>query len=194
LQVTKRADSAIGSKKVTIPRQVMSDLISDYSRRDDYVKAYSNWLAGLSDWKILMTLTFDQREKKYDITFKDADKCFRWFLRVLNKDLFGNNYRRIVGHSYFGYVVSFERTTKGFVHMHVLCDDRINWSLAGLCWRKAHGRIHIEPITDIEGAAGYVTKYVAKGGDLRVYMPPKRKQPAFKPLWYVGGVEALLVG
>jgi len=152
---------------------------------------WADWVASLSDWKSFWTLTFAEADRTHDVTETEADFKWRRLVQSLNNDLWGNHYTRSVGHSYFGYALAFEKTSKGLLHMHALVDDRTNWELANSIWRRVAGIIKIIPVSDKVKVASYLCKYVTKGGEVRVYLPSKRKQPSFRPLWYVGGVEGL---
>jgi hypothetical protein len=108
----------------------------------------------------------------------------------LNRELFGNHYRRIVGHSYFGYVVGVEPHKSGLLHMHACTTGRTNWSRACELWQGGGklnvGTVQIDRIRDTGQALRYTLKYTTKGGDLLFYRPDKLKEPAFVPMWYAG--------
>ena len=70
--------------------------------------------------------------------------------------------------------------------MHALVDRRTNWELANRLWRQMAGIAKIKPVADAHGVSRYISKYVTKGGDVVMYRPTKYKEPAFKPLWYLG--------
>jgi hypothetical protein len=65
-------------------------------------------------------------------------------------------------------------------------DRRVNFGAIHLIWNSMSGFAHIVPVTDAAGAAGYLSKYISKGGDLSLYKPAKVKEPRWKPLWYLG--------
>jgi len=70
--------------------------------------------------------------------------------------------------------------------MHALVDRRTNWELANRLWRRMAGIIKIKTVEDVQGVSRYISKYVTKGGDVVLYRPEAYKEPAFKPLWYLG--------
>jgi hypothetical protein len=110
---------------------------------------------------------------------------FRTLLQILNRDLYGGHYTRMVGHSYFSYLLGFEYTKNDMVHAHFIVDKPINFSLLHKVWNHMSGFAYIKPAPDVHGAVGYVIKYVAKGQDLEIYKPKLfLPQPSFKPLWY----------
>lgn len=164
----------------------------DENIHDSLSNEWAIWVSNISDWKSFWTLTFCEADRTHDVTETEADFKWRTLIQVLNTDLWGNHYTRSVGHSYFGYALAYERTSKGLLHMHALVDDRTNWELANSVWRRLAGIIKIVPVSDKSKVAKYLCKYVTKGGAVNVYMPKKRKQPAFRPMWYVGGVEGLI--
>ncbi len=131
-------------------------------------------------WKVFATFTFDDRFT--DISKDGAFKKFRSWWQVLNRDLYGNHYTRIVGHGYCSYALSFERQQRGTWHMHALFDDRIHFDLAHAVWQKIGGWQWLESAKPAHSR--YLCKYVTKGGEVRLYKPDVRKVPAFVPMWY----------
>lgn len=156
--------------------------MSDYStNKNELREGWEIWVKGFADWKSFLTLTFR------DIVTRDqSENQFRYLLQVLNRDLFGNHYTRIVGHSYFAYVSAWEHQKRGALHLHVLVDRPINFRLVHTVWNKMAGFAWIEPVKDLDTTVSYISKYVSKGGDLSVHKPLKVKEPAFKPMWYMG--------
>ena len=112
-------------------------------------------------------------------------------MQHLNRDLYGNHYTRIIGHSYFSYALAFEYQTRGAIHMHALVNGITNWELANEIWRHMAGIIKIKPVDDGLKAAKYLCKYVTKGGDIDLYIAGKYKPPAFKPMWFLDVSERL---
>ena len=148
--------------------------------------AWAEYVDQFADWTSFWTLTFSDKDRLYDVTREEAEAKWRRLVAFLNKDLFGNNYRRIVGHSYFSYALAFEYQKRGVLHMHALVSRRTNWEEANRLWRVMAGIIKIKPVENSEKASRYLSKYVSKGGQVDVYRSPKYKEPAFKPLWYLG--------
>ena len=155
--------------------------MDDYKPKTELHLTWENYILGLAPWKNFVTLTFREF-----VTRDQAEHMFRFLLQVLNRDLFGNHYTRIVGHHYSSYVVGFETQKRGALHMHVLFDRPVNFTLLHAVWNKMAGFAWIEPVSDPARAVAYVSKYIVKGGDLVVYRPVKVKEPVFQPLWYSG--------
>ena len=155
--------------------------MSDYTGKQQLREGWQEWVKGLTTWRSFVTLTFRDM-----VTNDQAEHQFRFLIQVLNRDLFGKNYTRIVHHSYFGYLVAYEHQKRGALHLHALINDRVNFQLIHTVWNKMAGFVWIEPVKDLDRSIGYISKYVTKGGDLSLYMPAKVKQPAFKPMWYMG--------
>lgn len=149
-------------------------------------KAWSEYVASFADWKSFWSLTFADRDRTHDVTHDEAKFLWRRLIQLLNTDLFGNHYTRIVGHCYFPYALAFEYQTRGTLHMHALVGRPTNWELANRLWRQMAGIIKIKPVEDVQGVSRYISKYVTKGGDVEMYRPQIYKEPAFKPLWYLG--------
>lgn len=157
------------------------------NNRFELTKDWGLWLSEVSDWKSFYTLTFDQSDRHHPVTRTEAEYKFRRLIQSLNTDLFGNHYTRIVGHSYFGYALAIEKHKSGLLHMHALIDEPTNWTLAISIWNKIAGYLKIVPVENKEGACRYVSKYVAKDGEVLIHLPKKRKSPSFRPMWYLAG-------
>src|SRR5215216_2946435 len=137
---------------------------------------WETWIRGFADWKIFLTLTF-----RDEVTRDQAEHLFRFLVQVMNQELYGNHYVRIVGHSYFSYVAGFEHQKRGALHMHVLVDQPIKFQLVHSIWQTVAGYAWIEPVKDLDRAVAYVSKYVVKDGDLVVWKQKKFKLPSFVP-------------
>lgn len=155
--------------------------MQDYKPKTELHTTWENYVRDFAQWKSFVTLTF-----RDFVTRDQAEHQFRFLLQVLNRDLFGNHYTRIVGHNYCSYVAGFETQKRGALHMHILFDKPINYNLVHAVWNKMAGFAWIEPVADPDRAVAYVAKYVSKGGDLVVHRPVKVKEPKFQPLWYSG--------
>lgn len=154
-------------------------------------QVWTEYVSDFADWKTFLTLTFEQSDRTHDVTQTEAQFNFRRLVQVLNTDLYGHHYTRIVGHSYFAYALAFEPHKSGLLHLHALLDNRTNWSLIMRYWqgdkRPFHfGIANISRVSDIGQSAKYICKYVTKGGELVLYKPKKLKEPKFSPLWYLG--------
>lgn len=160
--------------------------------RDD-VSEWALYVSSLSDWQAFFTLTFSEADLYYSVSPQKAQFIWRRLVQALNRDLYGNHYTRIVGHSYFGYALAFERSKLGALHMHALVDRPTNWMLISSLWRKMAGIVKILPIYDRTGASRYLSKYVSKGGDINLYLPSdkvREKSPPFFPLWYLEHISS----
>jgi hypothetical protein len=113
-------------------------------------------------------------------------------IRYMNLELFGSNYTRIYGHSYFSYVVGVERQQRNVLHYHMIVDRPINYELVHKTWGMMCGFAWIKPIIEASGAINYISKYVIKGGELLPYFIDEKVRlmaPKRKPLWYTLCVE-----
>ena len=157
--------------------------MSDYTSTSklELLEGWQQYVTSFADWKSFITLT-----SREIVTRDQIEHKFRWLVQRLNKDLFGNNYTRIVGHSYFSYVVGLEHQKRDVLHAHVLVDRKVNFEAIHRMWNSMSGFAHIRPVEDAAGAAGYLSKYVSKGGELSLYKPAKVKEPRFRPMWYIG--------
>jgi len=163
----------------------MNELRNDF-KKFELTNEWAEWMSGLSDWCSFWTLTFAEADRTHDVTQTEANFKWRRLVQILNTDLWGNHYTRAIGHSYFGYALAHENNKRGLLHMHALVDDRTNWELANRIWRKIAGIIKIKPVASKEKVSKYLCKYITKEGSVSIYMPTKRKQPSFVPLWYMG--------
>jgi len=122
-----------------------------------------------------VTLTF-----KDDLSNARANKIVARFLRGMNEDLFGKHYRdKGLG---LPYINARERQRRGTPHFHML--------VGGDCWKlkrmkykdlwegwngrnfTRYGMARILPHDREQGARMYVSKYVTKGGEIDVNIPP----------------------
>jgi hypothetical protein len=142
-------------------------------------KQWETYVRGFADWKLFATLTF-----RDFVTRDQSEHMFRMMVQILNQDLYGNHYMRIVGHSYFSYVVGYEYQKRGALHLHALIDQRVNFDLLHPIWNKMAGWCWVEPVTDLQKVVSYISKYVVKDGDLWVWKQHKFKMPSFVPMWF----------
>jgi len=150
------------------------------SARQGLPEVWSQYVYDFADWRTFVTFTF-QKEYSRDTVLN----YWRSLIQQLNTSLFGHHYTRIVGHSYFSYVVCFEKQERGAYHLHALTAGRINYKMIKDFAKHTSGWAQIESARDRKAVSIYCTKYVIKEGDLVLYRPLKVKQPAFKPLWYL---------
>ena len=155
------------------------DLWESRIGRGALLKAYQNYLFDLADWQVFVTLTFR------DETYNDvALSRFRGLIRVLNEDVFGKHYRRIVGHSYFSYVTALEYQLREVIHFHFLADRPLNFQLLHDWWQEKAGFAYTEIIKERKKAVYYVVKYVVKGGEPEIYQRKSDRLPLAMPSWW----------
>lgn len=140
---------------------------------------YTNWLLEVADWSTLLTLTF-----RDPIAIDPALGKFNRLIQVLNRDLFGERYPRIVKHSYFSYVLCAEYQERDVLHFHVLIDRPFDYSLTHSLWNDWAGFAHTRKIVNSYSAIRYITKYATKEGDIRVYRAKKLYVPKQYPIWW----------
>jgi hypothetical protein len=152
--------------------------------KDELHEEYNEWLASQCKWSNFLTLTFKE--------YRTPDQAYGVYIRLmrtLNEKLFGEHYTRIVGHSYFNYILGMEFTkSRAVCHFHVLTDRPMDYSLIHTWWNKCAGLCWIEQVKDSMKALHYVTKYVCKGGDenLKVFLRSNHRVPRPLPLWWMG--------
>lgn len=144
--------------------------------RSEICKATAEWIRDLKRWRIYGTLTFkDPRE---------VDVALRYWgrlIQVLNRDAFGEQYVRNVGHSYFSYVLATEYQRREALHFHFLADRPLNFDLIHSWWGAACGFAWLEPVKDQAACVGYISKYITKVDQaLRIYESKKQRTPLIK--------------
>ncbi|MCD4735603.1 MAG: hypothetical protein K8R53_06135 [Bacteroidales bacterium] len=161
--------------KILNPREIWATKISKNFLQERYI----DWIMGLGDWNIFLTLTF--RNSKY---FDVSIGWWKKLVKELNKDLVGNHYSRKVGHSYFSYVLGIEKQVRGDYHFHVLIDRPIHFKLLHEYWGRECGFLKTEIIRKKEHAVQYITKYICKGGVLEPYVQKNKYYPTITPYWW----------
>lgn len=146
--------------------------------KNQYHFEWTNFLASKSNWRLFETITFTDFLTREMIT-----KKMRSLIQILNRDLFGNNYTRIVGHSYFGYAYALEHQKRGALHVHWLVDRAIRFDLVHGIMKLWDAHCEGEKVEGLRQVA-YVSKYVTKGGDIELYVPKVYKNPSFVPMWF----------
>jgi hypothetical protein len=131
----------------------------------------------------MLTLTVDN---DHWCSREGMEKRVRSLIQILNRELYGNHYVRMVGHSYFSYCCGFEYTKNGVVHAHMIVDSPLHFDLIHRVWNCMSGFAYIKPVTDKKGVSNYLCKYVIKEQDLILWKPKGNlPRPAFCPLWYL---------
>ncbi len=145
--------------------------------RKHLAKKNSEWIVSMRPWMIFLTLTF-REETPPDV----AKNKFFYLVRILNKELFGNQYSRFVGHSYFSYVLGIEYQRRDVIHFHVLIDRPVNFELIHRIWNLSAGFAWTDVIRDTEQTVNYVSKYITKGGEIIPFPAEKEYTPNQLPL------------
>jgi len=136
--------------------------------REVLYKSTFDWLYDLADWSNFVTLTF--REYRYPDV---ALSLWHKLVKILNVNALGKHYNRVVGESYFSYVLGIEYTKNDIIHFHVITDSSLNYKLVHKTWQELAGFVWIDQIKNKTNVLKYVTKYFLKaknGGDLLVYI------------------------
>lgn len=151
----------------------------NYNVKKVVAESYRIWISELAVWRVFLTLTFEN-ETSYD----NAMKKFKLLVKKLNRQMFGKNYSRIVGHSYFSYVLAIEKQGRGVIHFHVLIDRPVDFKLIHKWWGDNCGFAWAETTEDFQKVVKYVTKYICKGGEVIPFLTKKTKQPRLIPEWW----------
>jgi hypothetical protein len=161
----------------------LSVSVADQPRSSAVVHAWQDFINEFADWKSFLTLTVDN---DHWCSRDGMEKRWRSLVQILNRDLYGNHYVRMVGHCYFPYVGGFEYTKNNVIHMHVVVGSPVNYPLIHRVWNHMSGFAWLKPVTDNKGVSNYICKYVVKQQDL-IFWKPKLllPSPAFRPLWYL---------
>lgn len=143
-----------------------------------------------------------------------ADKAFCYFISQINREVFGNNWRRL-WHQGVQWVRGSEFHKDGRLHFHALLSaptadlnhlmSRYRWHE---WWYREFGRNQLEQPRSQRDVSLYVSKYVVKGGDVDfspnfgLWTPPKpdftRPMQPGSPLPFNAavddGIPAVVVG
>jgi len=153
-------------------------------KRSEITDEWIKWVSG-RNWRSMITLTVKQVEMKQDTLINS----FYRLIRYINTKMYGDHYTRILGHSYFSYLVGIERQKRGALHLHVLVDRPVPFDYIRKMWDKSWGIgwVGIDEVGDNLGACEYMTKYVAKGGELIPFFVTEkvyRLKPKIIYLWW----------
>ena len=141
-----------------------------------------DWLMKLANWNISVTLTFKE-DKSRDVALAH----FRRLIQNLNRNLVGENYTKLVGHSYFSYAFGIEYQTRDVIHFHLIADKPIDFAyIHGYGWGLKHGFAWTDIIRSREDCISYICKYNLKGGQVEFYKDKSYYVPLEKPTWWVG--------
>jgi len=137
------------------------------------------WILSLADWKVSLTLTF-RDEKPHDV----AIAIFQRLVKELNKEVFGKQYKKIVGHSYFSYAIGIEYQIRDVIHFHAIVDRPVNFKRIHTLWNKWAGFAWTDIIRSKYDCVRYIAKYNLKGGQVEVYKAKKDYLPRVLPRWW----------
>lgn len=151
------------------------------STREILSDAWVDYALNFAEWKSFITLTF--REEKFPDV---AMSLFKWWVKSNNEHAFGKRYNRVVGYSYFSYLVGMEYQSREVVHFHVLVDKPINYGLTHLLWGERCGFAWVDGnLKSSQKVVDYVCKYVMKGGQIDLYKAKKDYCPKVVPTWWL---------
>jgi len=151
--------------------------LNSNSRHDTLFEAWVKFITRFLPYYWFVTLTF-----KDDIPNSTANRIVARYMRNINEDLYGRRFRnKGLG---LPYILARERQKRGTPHFHLL--------VGGDCWKllrkkykqlwegwngetfTRYGMARIEKYNRKKGARMYVAKYVMKGGEIDVNIPPCR--------------------
>lgn len=158
-------------------REVISGLEAEgvwpLSPRPRQSPLQSAWveLIARHDWQWFGTYTF--REAVHP---EKADKLFRLWCALLDESHLGPHWHKKSKRNHRAqWVRGLEWQKRGVLHYHALirnippymdgASQRLVW---GEEWNRLAGIARIHPVADIGGAAGYISKYCAKGGQVDI--------------------------
>jgi hypothetical protein len=123
-------------------------------------------------WVWFATLTFH-----HDVHPEQANRRFHRWIRKINESIHGRRYREkglgII------YTKAIEYQKRGVLHFHALLGpnelSQLNhFAYMELWYTEGNGFARIYPYSP-DKAEWYVTKYVVKGGEIDIYLPPSYK-------------------
>lgn len=140
----------------------------------DIAEAYAGMLER-ERWQWFCTLTFapEHRLNTGAMLPEKADKAFRWFIRRINETLYDTKGRWRRSHGGVIWARGTEVHANGRAHFHAVLaapDQDLNASCQRYAWHelwfKEFGRNQIEQPLDQADVSRYVSKYVAKEGEI----------------------------
>jgi len=149
--------------------------LANLPKRDPLQDAWIEFIERFEPYHWYVTLTF-----KNAVTNTRANKQFHRYIRRINETLFGKRYR---DHGLgVPYINARERQFRGIPHFHSLIGGDV-YKLKRLSymdlWDKGDGRkfnangyARIWPYDKEKGAKVYCSKYITKGGEIDVNIPP----------------------
>jgi hypothetical protein len=142
--------------------------------------AFSTWLPTLAPWSLYVTLTYDpKRPAVHHVppsVWASTRHLRRWHAEA--GTLLGRPVNLVAG---------FESTRAGWPHWHGLLEagrvSRSGFTALSQTWFAAHGYARFERVRPgTQGVvAGYVSKYLTKGGSEMVFLGPFGAPPGEAP-------------
>ena len=139
--------------------------------------AWAEWLDLLDKklgWDWYVTLTFANDRKAPEA----ADKAYRLFIHKLNRAVYGVRYTRR-GEGVWWVRATEHHRYRDVIHYHALIGGVFN--VRRLTWmdvwsnEMGEGWARIQPYDRRRGARYYLAKYIAKGGEIDLYIPRQRR-------------------
>lgn len=125
-----------------------------------------------------------ERTKEYvrKVQEEHSKRMYGRWIRKLNEEVFGRRYReRKLG---VLHVYAIEYQKRGVAHLHSLIRS-VPTSISRIEFEKKWERMHpnngyanIYPYDPVKGAAGYISKYILKGGMIHIDGPPGQQRSA----------------
>lgn len=140
---------------------------------------YTDWLIRLADWRTFITLTFRDQ-----ISADAGLRKVNLLIRRLNQELFGDRYTRIVGHSYFSYILCAEYQERDVLHYHWIVDRPVDFLLIHSLWNTWAGFAQTKQIRSQIAAISYSIKYAIKENDIKIYQAKQLYKPNQYPIWW----------
>lgn len=147
-----------------------SNLVSVATNLHD---AWADWLRKFEPYDWFSTLTF-----KENINVTTADTQYHRWIRQINEFAFGRRYKE-KGQG-ITHIRAIEYQKRGVVHFHVLIGNlpfNLNRKAFEQVWETQHSNNGFANTYSYDpqlGAVGYLGKYITKGGQIDVYLPPWR--------------------
>lgn len=141
--------------------------------RDLVADGYAELLRRIA-WHQFWTLTFraDRGGRTGGMHGEAADKAFRFFVSSINRDLYGANWGKR-WHRGIQWARGQEFHKDGRLHFHAVtaaADGDLNKRMSRYAWHefwfREFGRNRLEAPRSQADIAGYVSKYVTKGGEV----------------------------
>jgi len=145
----------------------------DFGYKLRLTQAWVSFITQFEPFELYLTLTFRE-----EIHPEQADRRFKRFIRHINESLFGRRYREKGKGVY--YVRALELQRRGVLHFHALLGGERVRRLRRLSlmdkWWEDNGFARVERYEKSKGAKSYLSKYVFKGGEIDIHMPPYLKE------------------